>query len=91
MHIIGLGEAFLLHQSTIFQYLVRVEKAIGSNQLNLAMLGPATEQSLQNTRSRTFTDGDAASNANNIRNAMPLPMNHTLCRLLIDHINIIIG
>lgn len=69
VHIVGLGKAFLFHQSPFLQYFIGMQEPVGGDQLDPAMLRPTTEQRLQYAGRRALADRDAACNADNIGDA----------------------
>ena len=64
--VVALGEALALHQPARLEHLVRVQEAVGGDQVDLRVVGPAGEQRLQDAGERALADGDAAGDADDV-------------------------
>ena len=62
----ALGETLALHQPALFEHLVRIEEAVGRDEIDFRMVRPAREQRAQNARHGGLPHRDRARDADDI-------------------------
>ena len=66
-HVVALGESLAAHQPARFEHRVREQEAVGGDEVDARVIGPAAEQRLQHARDRALARRDAARDADHVR------------------------
>ena len=65
--VVALGEALAVHDAAVPEHGVRVEEAVGGDEVDLRVVGPPLEEGLEDAGERALADGDAAGDADHVR------------------------
>ena len=65
--VVALREALAVHHAAFVEHLVGIQEAVGGDEVDLRMVGPAGQQRLQDAGERALADGDAAGDPDDVR------------------------
>ena len=72
--VVAFRKTLPVHDAFTLEDLIGQEEAVSGDEIDLGMVGPARQQTLQDTRRGTLADGDAARHADDIGHLVALGM-----------------